>query len=102
VPDALIGAAEDLLETRVRAVDPAELENLEDVFNVRYAEWKRWRRIEWTQGGDGEIPFLRPAGSYATRAAARLSWPIPQSLRNVDAECRAEITTAYLHEDEDV
>ena len=102
VPDALIGAAEDLLETRVRAVDPAELENLEDVFNVRYAEWKRWRRIEWTQGGDGEIPFLRPAGSYATRAAARLSWPIPQSLRNVDAECRAEITTAYLHEDEHV
>src|SRR5438046_4972354 len=44
VPDALIGAAEDLLETRVRAVDPAELENLQGVFNVRYAEWKRWGR----------------------------------------------------------
>jgi Helicase conserved C-terminal domain len=102
VPDDLIAAAEDLLATRVRVVDPAELDNLEQVFQARYGEWRRWRRIEWTLAADGEIPLIRPAGSYATRAAARLSWPVPQSLRNVDAECRAEITTAYLHEDDDV
>lgn len=102
VPDDLIAAAEDLLSARVSIVDPAEVENLEEVFHARYSEWKRWRRIEWTHATDGEIPLIRPAGSYATRAAARLSWPVPQSLRNVDAECRAEITTAYLHEDDDV
>jgi Helicase conserved C-terminal domain len=102
VPDALIAAAQELLEARVAIVDPAELDNLEQVFQARYGEWKRWRRIEWTQASDGEIPLIRPAGSYATRAAARLSWSVPQSLRNVDAECRAEITTAYLHEDDDV
>ncbi len=102
VPDDLISSAEDLLSARVRVVDPAELENLEQVFETRYEEWKRWRRIEWTRAADGEIPLIRPAGSYATRAATRLSWAVPQSLRNVDAECRAEITTAYLHEDEDV
>jgi len=102
VPDDLIAAAQDLLEARVAIVDPAELDNLEQVFQARYDEWKRWRRIEWSQAADGEIPLIRAAGSYATRAAARLSWPVPQSLRNVDAECRAEITTAYLHEDDDV
>lgn len=102
VPDDLIAAAEDLFAARVRVVDPAELDNLEQVFHARYGEWKRWRRIEWTHAADGEIPLIRPAGSYATRSAARLSWPVPQSLRNVDAECRAEITTSYLHEDEDV
>lgn len=102
VPDELITLAQELLEARVAIVDPAELDNLEQVFQARYDEWKRWRRIAWTQAADGEIPLIRPAGSYATRAAARLSWPVPQSLRNVDAECRAEITTAYLHEDDDV
>ena len=102
VPEDLIAAAGDLLSARVSIVDPAEVENLEQVFQARYSEWKRWRRIEWTQHAGGEIPLIRPAGSYATRAAARLSWSVPQSLRNVDAECRAEITTAYLHEDDDV
>ena len=102
VPEGLIEAAEEMLASRVAVVDPAERENLEAVFEARYSEWKRWRRIHWTHGGDGEVPLIRPAGSYATRVAARLSWAVPQSLRNVDAECRAEITTAYLHEDQDV
>jgi hypothetical protein len=102
VPEDLIDAAEELLSARVRIVDPAELGNLEDVFSSRHREWQRWRRIEWRRAGDGEVPLIRPAGSYVTRAAARLSWPVPQSLRNVDADCVAEITTSYLHEDEDV
>jgi hypothetical protein len=102
VPDELIAAAEGLLAARVSVVDAAETENLEQVFGARYNEWRRWRRIEWTRASDGEIPLIRPAGSYATRAAARLSWPVPQSLRNVDAECRAEITTAYIHDEDDV
>lgn len=102
VPDDLITAAGDLLAARVSAVDPAELENLEEVFQARYDEWRRWRRIEWSRVSDGEIPLMRRAGSYATPDAARLSWSIPESLRNVDAECRAEITTSYLHEEDDV
>lgn len=102
VPDDLIQAAGDLLSARVSVVDPAEQENLEQVFDTRYDEWKRWRRIHWSGSGDGEIPLIRPAGSYTTRAAARLSWSVPQSLRNVDADCRAEISTSYLLDDEDV
>lgn len=102
VPDDLLSAVHDLLSARVSIVDPAEAENFEEVFRKRYREWKRWQRIEWSRGGDGEVALMRPAGSYATPAAARLSWAVPQSLRNVDAECRAEITTAYILEDDDV
>ena len=102
IPEDLISAAEELLSARVRIVDPAELENFEQVFSSRHGEWRRWRRIAWSRAADGEVPLIRPAGSYVTRAAARLSWPVPQSLRNVDADCRAEITTSYLHEDQDV
>jgi hypothetical protein len=102
VPDGLIVAAGNLLAARVSTVDPAELENLEDVFQARHDEWRRWRRIEWSRASGGEIPLMRRAGSYATPDAARLSWSVPESLRNVDAECRAEITTSYLHEDDHV
>jgi len=102
VPHDLITAAGDLLSARVSVVDPDELENLEDVFEARYKEWERWRRIEWSRASDGEIPLMRRAGSYVTPEAARLSWSIPESLRNVDAECRAEISTSYLNEEADV
>src|SRR5205823_6894158 len=66
VPEDLIADAEALLSARVSIVDPAELENLEQVFHARYSEWKRWRRIDWTQSADGEAPLIRGAGSYAT------------------------------------
>lgn len=102
VPEGLIIAAGDLLTARVLVVDPAEADNLDRVFQARFSEWKRWQRIEWTHASDGEVPLMRPAGSYATREEARLSWAVPQSLRNVDAECRAEITTTYLEEEQDV
>jgi len=102
VPDALIAAAGDLLAARVRAVDPHEAENLSQVFQKRHAEWRRWKRIAWSNASGGEAPLIRAAGDYATRAVARVSWPVPQSLRNVDAQCQAEITDHYLHEGEHV
>lgn len=103
VPDELIEAAAVLLEARVSIIDPAERDNLETVFARRYEQWTRWGRIHWTgKGAEGDIPLMRAAGAYASSTAARLSWPVPTSLRNVDAECRAEITANYLLDEPDV
>jgi Helicase conserved C-terminal domain len=103
VPEELIDAASELLEARVSVIDTAERENLEAVFAKRYDQWRRWQRIHWTgQGAEGDIPLMRAAGAYASSTTARLSWPVPTSLRNVDAECRAEITAHYLLEEQDV
>jgi hypothetical protein len=103
VPDDLIEAARELLEARVSVIDPAERDNLEAVFERRHEQWTRWGRIHWTgRGAEGDIPLMRAAGSYASSTAARLSWPVPTSLRNVDAECRAEITSHYLLDEPDV
>ena len=97
VPRALIDKAYALLAGRVETVDSEEALTLERVFAERQEEWNQWQRRIWQSGGaDEEIPLLRRAGEYATRAAAQVSWPTPTSLRNVDAECRAEVSLRYV------
>jgi hypothetical protein len=103
VPEDLIDAAGELLKARVAVVDPAEHVNLEAVFATRFDQWRRWERIHWSEkGSGGDIPLMRRAGAYTTATAAQISWAVPTSLRNVDAECRAEITARYLLEEPDV
>jgi Lhr-like helicase len=99
-PDALIEHVRQILLARVRQVDPEELENFEKVFARRTGEWRSWERTRW-QGRptDADVALLREAGAYVAREHARISWATPTSMRNVDAECEAEITRLYLHDD---
>lgn len=103
VPHQLIEKAYDLLAGRVRSVDKEEEATLDRLFEERRSEWHMWQRRIWQSwGSDEEIPLLRRAGEYATRAAAQVSWSTPMSLRNVDAECRAEVSLRYVQGDGDV
>lgn len=97
-PEQLLATWHDLLLPRVRLVDPAEEETFEQVFARRALEWKTWKRSYWVAqpASDGEIPLLRMAGAYASPEQARLSWPVPTSMRDVDAECQAVITNLYV------
>lgn len=101
-PADLIESIKEILLPRVRKIDPAEEVNFEKVFNARASEWKRWQRTKWGEIGQStiasEYPLLRPAGSYATHEQKMLSWSTPTSMRNVDAECEAQITTLYLQD----
>ncbi|MCA9646680.1 MAG: hypothetical protein KC492_38600, partial [Myxococcales bacterium] len=96
VPDSLLGAAHDLLAARVERVDPEELDRFEQKFAERLEQWRRWERVDWQDAGDGDIPLLRFSGEYADRVTQQVSWALPTSMRNVDAECRAEVTQAYI------
>jgi hypothetical protein len=97
VPHNLIEKAYDLLAGRVADVDKEEIETLERVFEERRREWAVWERRIWQSwGADEDVPLLRRAGEYATRAAEQISWSTPTSLRNVDAECRAEVSLRYV------
>jgi len=97
-PEEFIERLREILLPRIRAVNPDEEENFEHVFERRAAEWKNWQRTLWRKSNrnDNEIPLLRQAGDYASREEQHLSWATPTSMRNVDAECQAEITTLYL------
>lgn len=98
-PEDLINQLKALLLPRIQSIDPEEVPNFERVFKARISEWQRWQRRRWEgTRWDEDPPLLREAGSYVSSEWARISWPTPMSLRNVDVECQVEITTLYLDE----
>ena len=98
-PEELIDAIRDVIWRRILAVDKEELSNFEEIFGKRKEEWRRWQRTRWGTFGQADPnDLLRPAGSYVASHQKFLSWPTPTSVRNVDAECEAEITSLYLRE----
>jgi hypothetical protein len=99
-PKNLIEQLREILIPRIQLIDEAEVENFEKVFEERASEWQRWQRTNWERKGRDttDIPLLRVAGDYASPEWQRYSWATPMSMRNVDAECQAEITNLYLNE----
>ena len=96
-PENLVDSIRDTIRRRVLAVDKEELSNFEKVFDKRKEEWRRWQRTQWgTFGKVDQNSLLRQAGIYVASDQRFLSWPTPTSVRNVDAECEAEITRLYL------
>jgi hypothetical protein len=102
-PEAEVETITRRLAARVAFIDPEEQERFDGMVEKRLAEWKRWQRTAWRRTRrDDDIGLLRVAGAYATSEETQLSWATPNSLRAVDAECEAKITTLYLRDDEDV
>ena len=101
-PEDMLNRLKTLVLERVAVVDPKETDNLKAVFERRARQWKRWSPIVWTSPpGGGQTPLIRPAGEYMDPEIRDITWPVPRSLRNVDAECQAEITVLYLREHEE-
>jgi hypothetical protein len=96
-PQTMLENLYEVLLPRVQAVDPTEMNNFRKVFEKRKEEWKRWEPVEWGSfGRSEETPLLVAAGAYVDSERIAITWPTPMSMRNVDAECRAEITRAYI------
>jgi len=94
-PSQLIEHLRQIILPRVRAIDAEEVPNFERVFNKRSKEWRQWQRNVWEDYSGTEIPLLRYAGSYVSPEQARLSWPTATSMRDVDTQCEAIITSLY-------
>jgi hypothetical protein len=101
-PENIVDEFRELLIRRTEVVDPEELENVLRVLEHRGGQWRDWHRTRWDRHGSGEdTPLLRLAGTYVSPEDERHSWATLMSMRNVDADCEAEITTRYLADGEE-
>jgi hypothetical protein len=99
-PQNLVDRFREVLIERVQVVDDGEANNLISLFEKRSNQWEKWKRTIWDSGEqEKETPLLRYAGEYVPSTEAKISWATPTSLRNVDAECQAEITQLYIKEE---
>lgn len=102
-PQAEYEAAIALLRQRAEIVDPAELPVFDHWVRERAREWKRGERTAWAASsffdGDPKQGLMRPAGDLADPGNKAVTWDTPLSMRSVDAECRLEITRAYVLDD---
>lgn len=97
VPEDKLARLRALLERRVDLIDPSEVDAYREKFDLRLREWRTWQRTEWSRPrSGGDVPLLTQAGSYIPPEDKEFTWPTPQSMRNVDAECRTEVTRSYL------
>ncbi|MGA4719754.1 helicase-related protein [Fictibacillus nanhaiensis] len=101
-PEKLINEIENVILNRVNIVDPAEVENVKNVFARKRREWERREPLKWSGNPDNEdYPLMRIAGQYADQKAIQRSWPTMTSMRNVDAQCRGEISDSYIEFEEE-
>ncbi|MEJ7647725.1 MAG: helicase-related protein [Nakamurella sp.] len=94
--------AVELLRTRAALADAGEIPSLERMQRKRANEWEKWERTDWNanlNGGNPKQGLMRYAGTLPDLKAMATMWDIPSSMRNVDAECRLEISMDYIHED---
>ncbi len=90
---------ERMIESRTRVVDPEELPNVRAMLERRLAEWRAWDPREYGNFGtpSEDTQLMYPAGSSPPPSWHGHGWPTLSSLRDVDANCEAEVTT-YYHE----
>lgn len=104
-PETLFEEAVELFRERVRISDADEVANLERIADKRAHQWARWERTEWNANpvpwGDPEQGLMRFAGTLPDLDSKAVIWDTPTSMRNVDAECRLEISCAYNQDDVD-
>jgi hypothetical protein len=97
-PAGAYNQAIELLLDRAVLADPDEISKLKQVERTRAAQWGRWERTKWSanvQGGDPKQGLMRYAGTLPDLDSKATIWDVPTSMRNVDAECRLQISDAY-------
>lgn len=96
-PEQLVDKFVSIVKDRVGTVDASEWSYVDAAIKRRVTEWKNWHRQFWeARGGHGETPLMYRAGNYVNAIDKERSWATPNSMRNVDAECRMIISQLYL------
>lgn len=105
IPIELADAAAVLLRKRAEAVGVVDMADLERVLKKRLHEWRHWERTMWDanpHNGNPENGLMRFPGTAVGQDVRRRTWETPSSMRNVDANCRIQVTADYAAQDGDL
>jgi hypothetical protein len=95
-----------LFHERALVTDESEIALLRIVAEKRARQWAGWERTMWEANpapwGDPKQGLMRFAGTLPDLGSKATIWDVPTSMRNVDAECRLEISLAYAYADADM
>jgi hypothetical protein len=99
-PEVEYDAAINLLRERAAIADPGELGALDRMQDERRRQWTYWERTKWEANAfgsdsDPKQGLMRFAGTLPDLSSKATIWDVPTSMRNVDAECRLEISMDY-------
>lgn len=92
VPLDQFDEVERLLIERAEIADPESVPDVKRELERRRTQWTGWEPVHW-EGDDG--PLMRRAGEWIDDDLRDVTWPVPMSLRDVDADCRCAITNRY-------
>lgn len=102
-PEDLVEKVKETILQRVDIVAPDELENTERIIDRFITDWQRIPRTIY--GGFGEqteeVPLLYPAGRQPHPSWGAESKSTPSSMRNVDADCSANVLVGGYGRKED-
>jgi hypothetical protein len=102
-PKGAFDEAVALLRVRADLVDHEELPVFDHWVSERSRQWEKGERTAWAATtffkGDPKQGLMRPAGELADPDNKNITWDTPMSMRSVDAECRLDVTLAYVNED---
>lgn len=94
----LVADFAELARERLARVQHGERGDLDRLIARRSTEWVSWQPLRWSgevTRDERDVPLLRWPGRFATREVRGRSWLTPTSMRNVDQECRVDITSFY-------
>ena len=98
-PEDEYGRAVQLICKRADVADSHEMSAVERVAAERRRQWGSWERTGWDANpapwGDPRQGLMRFSGTLPDLDSRATIWDVPTSMRNVDSECRLEISLAY-------
>lgn len=100
VPLDEIDKAAELLRQRAQSLRGVDLGDLDRILKRRISQWKHWERTKWDANpdyGDPSNGLIRYPGTSVEEKVRGRTWETPASMRNVDANCRIEVTSSYAH-----
>lgn len=97
-PEDLAYAAAQLLRERAMTIGGIDAHDLERIIARRLREWTTRERDKWDANpdfGDPERGLMRFPGTAVPASTRQLTWETPSSMRNVDSNCKIEVTPLY-------